>query len=250
MKFSNFAMIALMATSVLFTSCDSEDTVEPVVQENNVPDGTTTYTLSVHVLSSSETAAKVSGLESAEVTVNQHGDESTITVGPDGIATFSNLDEGQVSVYIKAEGHASVNFPVDIDELTNSQINNDFGNDSQHEFFGRVQQVMPRLNGSISGKFFYNDEDGDDVTGATSITLEYDESIEPNVFTLTTDASGDFTLTGLPEGVRGELTGKISVTEERQNFDVLVDYRSDAMSITTNGSEVDNLSVIEMDRED
>lgn len=248
-------LLSVAVLGGLLASCGSDDTaVEPTVQENNIPNGTDKYTLSVHVYSSSENA-KAAGLDGAQVTINQEGGETTTTVGADGIATFSNLRQGDVSWYVTADGHVTMNGATNL-EVTGENINDSEygeGYDSEQIYFVRANVNLPRANGSIAGKFYYFDEDGDFQTAVTAVTITFPTSLEPNVFTTNTAADGTFSISGLPEGVEGNCEGSITVTEERgpfgDEFDIAIDKSGD-FDFETSGSSVDNHAAVSMGNEE
>lgn len=201
----------MLAVGMVFTSC-SNDEVQPVVvtQENEVADGTISFTLSVHVTSNYETSSRVEGLEAASVTINQNGFISTSTVGADGIAVFTDLKEGQVSIYVKADNHCSSNV------LHTLEIDTEEGDIDEVEF-ERVPVVLRRLGAKIAGTAWVANEDLDNDVAPNSFTAQFvlkNTNLEPNVFTATTDASGKFTFTGLPHDEIGTI--KLSSYESRE----------------------------------
>lgn len=202
-KLTNYSFALLMG-AIMFSAC-KEKTYEPenfvVVEENQVPNGTVTFTLSVHVIPSSE-KGRVSGLSGATVTINNAGGIATVTTGADGIAVFSGLSEGDVSIYVSMTGYASIN--------TEKNLAKDFnltaGNDAAHTQFVNTEIDMPRLAATLKGKFGddYNN-DGYDITsaadfeGGVTIRVIYSNNQQPNVYSTTTDNVGNFTLSNLPE---------------------------------------------------
>lgn len=194
----------MISAFFVLSSCSNEENVEPrepVVQENNISDGTVEHTLSVHVVSSSSPNARIAGLEGAEVTVSQNGNEASKTVDADGIATFSNLSTGEVSVFVSSDGHASVN------TSTTLNIDKSAENlDNKQKEFERLQISLPRMSATLKGSFYHEIETGTGGTDGSAqrevfnYVIEYDDSIEPNVFRGTTSANGELEVNNLPEG--------------------------------------------------
>lgn len=241
-------LLSVAVLGGLLASCGSDETVTPIVQENNISDGTDKYTLSVHVYSSAE-EAKAAGLDGAKVTISQEGDERTITVGADGIATFSGLRQGTVSWYATADGHITSNGSTNLSDSPQELTEYD----SEQIYFERAQVTLARANGSIAGRFWFFDDDGDFTTGATKVTVTYPTSMEPNVFSTTTAADGTFSISGLPENVEGTCEGRITATEDRsyggETVATQVDLRG-SFDVETTGSTVNNYPAQQMTDED
>jgi hypothetical protein len=197
-----FALIALSTFSL--TSC-KDDAAEPFNQ-NEIPDGHVKVSLSVQVVPSSISTAstkKVSGLSKAKVTVSQSGDKKTIEVDESGIAVFPNLFEGTVSIYIEAEGYASVNETAYLGYEGSLDVEN--GIDSEVPGFSQITIDLPRLASNVKGTIY-----GDwDFNGGTNTTLSGSgakviarapSSYQPSIYTATV-TNGAFSFTNLPENV-------------------------------------------------
>ena len=206
-------MVALGA--LLFTGCRQEDATV-VVQENEVPNGTETFTLSVQVIpSSEETSARTTGLQGATVTINQNGAIQTKTANDaSGIVTFEGLFEGQVSIFVSADGYLSFNTEESWTREFNSST--DEFNDVAQVNLERIPIILPRRGATISG-YMLGDTDNDGIdeklsTGQVRFELS-NTNYQPNVFT-TTPSNGLYTLSNMPEAA-----GTIStVFQESGNF--------------------------------
>ncbi|MCH8317032.1 MAG: carboxypeptidase regulatory-like domain-containing protein [Bacteroidetes bacterium] len=204
-KLTNYAFALLMG-AIMFSAC-KEKTFEPenfvVVEENQVPNGTVTFTLSVHVIPSSK-MGRVSGLSGATVTINNAGGIATVITGADGIAVFSGLSEGIVSVYVSMSGFSSINTTTTLTKDANLTL----GNDAAHTQFARTMVTLPRLAATLTVNYWGDwDLDGngpeqsENYGKAITVTVTYANTWEPNVYTFTAGTKdAPASLSGLPEG--------------------------------------------------
>jgi len=206
MKKLTIYAFALLMGAIMFSAC-KEKTYEPenfvVVEENQIPNGTVMFTLSVHVIPSSE-MGRVSGLTGATVTINNAGGVATATTGADGIAVFSGLSEGNVSIYVsKSTTYSSIN--------TNTFLTKDAnltgGNDAAHTQFARTMVTLPRLAATLTVNYWGDyDFDGngqgeDENYGPVTVTITYPNTWQPNVYTFTAGTKDTPVSTlSLPEG--------------------------------------------------
>jgi hypothetical protein len=212
MKNLKNALLIAAVSATVFTSCskDTADTVAPVVQENNVPNGTVKMSLSVHVMSSS-VAARIAGLSGASVTISNNGKTLTSSVDASGIASFSGLTEGDVSVFVKAPtGYLSFNTSGSLSYDGSFSLNNtgtNGGTDAVQESSNRIAVTLPKIGGTVKGKIwgdfdFNNFSNNTTIPAGVTVIAKVANGYEPNVFTTTTDGNGAFTFNKqLPEGV-------------------------------------------------
>jgi len=130
---SKLGLLAL-AVTLAFTSCTKKELVTVETQnttDNNnnsnltaVYDRTVNY--SVLVTAQGESAFRsAEGVADASVAVAVDGAVVTVTTGADGIATFSGVKPGAVSVSVSKAGWATVNYVVDLnDGLSSDDIDN------------------------------------------------------------------------------------------------------------------------------
>lgn len=155
-------MAALLMGSLFLSSCSKKDEkpVAPIV-EKNIPSGTikVDYTVQV-VVGNGAAGGRITGLESATVTVRQGGVELTKTTGADGMVMFPGLKPGTVSGFVSKDGFARVNFTADINPNTTtitSDANLEFGASSTIYTYA----LSGRLSGAIIGNFNQNPGDND-----------------------------------------------------------------------------------------
>ncbi|MBW8050629.1 MAG: hypothetical protein FVQ77_09895 [Cytophagales bacterium] len=215
MKKLTIYSFALLMGAVMFSACKKDKIYEPenfvVVQENQVPNGTLNYTLSVQVVPSSE-KGRVSGLDQATVTINSAGGTATVTTAKDGIAVFSGLSEGFVSIYVEATGYSKMNTSVFLDRDPDLVT----GSDAAVTQFVRVPVTLPRLGATLKARIYGNfpfdtsfnkcNYDNAVITRSShyisgvTIRIDYnDPNMQPNFYTTTTDASGFITFSNVPE---------------------------------------------------
>jgi hypothetical protein len=154
-------MAALLMGSLFLSSCSKdEEPVAPVVQKN-IPSGTIKVDYTVQVVAGNGAAGgRITGLESATVTVRQGGVELTKTTGADGMVMFTGLKPGTVSGFVSRDGFTRVNFTADINPNTTtitSDANLEFGASSTIYTYA----LSGRLSGAIIGNFNQNPGDND-----------------------------------------------------------------------------------------
>lgn len=208
-KITKTLLVASLALMAMSCSKEDKEVVTPV-QENNVPNGTSKLSLSVHVLASSTGSVRTAGLNGCTVTISNNGVNKTVTVDESGIAYFGNLTEGSVSVFVKApSGYLSRNTSGFIEydgsfSLTSTGTNG--GTDAIQESSSRIAVTLPRIGATFKGKILGNfDFDGSTsntpIVLGTKIIARVSNSLEPNIFTTTTNSDGSFTFANsLPEG--------------------------------------------------
>lgn len=232
-KISYYSLALAVAATSLF-SCRKNDVVAPtVVQENNQPRGTANINFSVHVVPSSA-KGRAEALTGAVVTVSQGAFKSTQTVDENGMAVFSGLYEGEATVFVKAAGHASWNGKY----FLSSGI--DLKTTSASHTIGVASIVpLPRLAGEVSGSLVANTDPTATVStvvpvNGANVRVQYGTQsgsvgsgagafltsglIEPNYYITTTDASGNYSFTGLPEAdanVEASFIGQLASTGNR-----------------------------------
>ncbi|MFN3404215.1 MAG: hypothetical protein ACK40G_08995 [Cytophagaceae bacterium] len=201
-KFNLFA-VALISGALAFTSCTKSEKSEPVVQENNIANGTVSFSLSVHVLPSSENG-RVEGLADAKVTVSQDGFVSTKTSDGSGIVVFNGLREGAVSIFVSREGYLSSNNTTTLARSYNNAVDNQ--TDAAQTQFARFETTLFKtgavLRGRIIGDFDYTAATNPSAspTPVKVIARVNNNALQPNVYTVNTDGTGNFVFNGLPEG--------------------------------------------------
>ncbi|MCH2045617.1 MAG: hypothetical protein MK212_15990 [Saprospiraceae bacterium] len=125
---SKLGLLALAGT-LAFTSCTKKElvqteTINSTDNNNNsnltaVYDRTVNY--SVLVTAQGESAFRsAEGVSEATVAVAVDGAVVTVTTGADGIATFSGIKPGAVTVSVTKAGWATVNYVVDLNDGLNS----------------------------------------------------------------------------------------------------------------------------------
>ena len=200
--------------------------------ENNVPNGTYKISYSVHVIASSQNA-KVAGLASAEVTVSQDGRVQKATTDESGIVTFSDMREGNVSIFVKAPaGYLSYNTTDVINNNSSVDLNNNgtnAGNDSEQKSFDQRTISLARQGATLTGKIVgdFDFAAGTPVTGLPTdaqIIARISNSYQPNVFVTTPTADGTFTFSNLPENVEITLDLNYQNTNSTGTAPVRVDW--------------------------
>jgi len=210
-KVQVYLMSALVAAALL-QGCGTREVVAPTVTNaNEHPNGLIQNRIiyTVHVISSSVIGnAREAGLANAQVTVSQNGRASTKTVNESGIAIFDDLYEGSITVFVKADGHASIN--QEFSEVVGIVDVNQNGNNSNQNVILSYSNIitLPRLNGALQGRFVL-DTDADDRTSPVAaaglkVRLKYASTIEPNEFFATTDSDGIFKFFSVP-GVSSDM---------------------------------------------
>ncbi len=253
-KVKVYLMSALVGAALL-QGCGSREVVAPTVTNaNQHPNGLIQNRViySVHVISSSvDGNARQEGLNGAQVTVSQNGRASTKTVNENGIAIFDDLYDGDVTLFVKSEGHASVNIISSVNGQINVGGSNATGGNNSNQnvvYSASTLVTLPRLNGSAKGRFTI-DSDKDPKTSPVpaanvKVRLTYSNTIEPNVFYTTTDADGIYTFTSVP-GANATLSVESSFTlgtgGELQYFNIAVpnSLSSVAPKPATSGSVLD-----------
>lgn len=186
-------------------SCQPETI--PADNDGN-PDGKYTVNYSVQVIPVGDVSR---GLNGATVTIQTQAGVTTKTVGSDGIAVFDGLNAGTISGYVSAPGFASVNF-----KATCAAYNQDVNTQGYVSSTVYIPAMNVDVNGRVYGDY---DLDGDNTltdaqnfqtvnlmvkygTGAypmgtgdgalTQVSLDY------NTYAVTSDATGTFAFTALP----------------------------------------------------
>ncbi len=243
MKTNVLLVSALLASSLfLGTSCKKDDnSVAPVIQENNIPNGTIKIGYSVQVIASS-VAARTEGLSGAVVTIQgDNGFKQSATTDETGIASFTNLNEGRISIFVKSPSgdFLSSNVTGDLKytagiggSLTVAGTNgggnggqNNTGTDANVVANNQLPVTLPRRAAAVAGKLFYQNPSNSVYTAAQGAKLiaKADAKFEPNLFTATVGSDGSFNIGSLPEGV---------------NLTWTVDFTTD---ITQTGSNPNNI---------
>lgn len=202
-KLFNYLPMLAMASAVVLSGCGDDDQPAPAVtQENEVPNGTAVVTYSVQVLGSSQNNAKVTGLSGATVTVSGPGGNATAVTDESGIAVFPGMRLGTVSVFVKSEGYLSSNFNDDVDcyYCSFDQV------DSEQQESDQTTVTLPKigatLKGTIYGNFDFNGTTTDaPISPNATVIATVSSVLQPNTWTTTTDNTGAFQFTNLPEGV-------------------------------------------------
>lgn len=194
-----------MIVTLLIGACNDEDPV--AVNENEVPNGIIqqNYTFTVHVLASSENG-RTAGLKNATVIVSQGANVKSVKVNESGEAVFKDLVSGFATVFVKADGFASYNnTSITLTPLgtTATLITN--GNDGNHVITsGRaLEVVLPRLGASLKGSIFADTDKKATTPNAPAagfkVRLEYDNTLQPNLYFATVAADGSFVFPNVPE---------------------------------------------------
>lgn len=212
----NTLIIGLLTINII--ACKEDEVIiepaTPIIatNENNVPNGVTTVNYSVQIVPVGNTG-KAAGLSGATVTIMFKGVVKTATVDPSGIAVFDGLAPGQVSGYVSAPGFTTINFTA---SLTANYINND----NHHTEYATSTVYLIKKNADLGGRI-YGDFDMDGNTSVTqagnfqtvTVWVSYSVSSYPMgtgngmltsvsldtaAFTVTSDATGNFSFTGLP----------------------------------------------------
>lgn len=217
-KFNAFFLALVALSGSVFTGCNQKKDIVPatvVTQDNNIPNGTVQFSLSVQVIPSSvSTTAKSAGLTGATVTISQNGSTQTATTNSAGLATFGGLSEGDVAVYIANSGYLSYNTTTTLVRSYNTSSSNQV--DANQVQFKNLSVTLPKLGASVKGKiygdFTYSGTNTLIPSGVT-VYAKTDNSYEPNVFTTTTDANGQFAFTNLPETVSLDFSINYTTTD-------------------------------------
>lgn len=198
------SLMYLMVVTLLIGACNDEDPV--AVNGNEVPDGMIhqNYTYTVHVVASSENG-RTTGLKNATVTVSQKANVKSVKVNESGEAVFTDLTAGAVTFFVKAENFASYNYD-DYLELDGDEEDLVYaGNDGEHtlELSRSTFVTLPRLGASVKG-FLVADTDKNPATpeapaAGFKVRLQYDNTIQPNLYFATVAADGSFQFTNVPE---------------------------------------------------
>ncbi len=166
--------------------------------------------LTVHVMANSVKGAKSEGLDSVTVTVSQNAFKSTQTTRDgNGMVIFSGLNNGQVSIFVKRRGYASINQVV---SLTQPASSSNTQNAPTITWEGKTySQVLPvtlnALGASAKGILTANN-----IPVANAVVRAfYSTTYEPNYFIATTDANGVFTFNNLIDGESASFTSVTNV---------------------------------------
>lgn len=216
LKNSVMVALALVASMAMF-SC-SDDDVPVVTQENEQQNGITTarFTYTVHVVPSSE-RGRTAGLDGAVVTVSQKGNKSRKTVDENGMAIFNNLIEGDVTVYVEAEGFAAIN---GVNTLSKPSSFENRDRDKTVELSESDVIYLPALGARVKGNLVW-DDDADGTTpevAASGIQVRFEldnTNIQPNVYYATTEADGSFSFDNLPNA-EGTVSADTALTVDDQ----------------------------------
>jgi len=202
MKKIKILSLALALVSLFALSCEE---TAPVVQENDIANGTQTFVYSIQVKQSSAlSGGRAQGLAGVNVTVNQNGGIQTKTTDATGIVSFDNMKQGTVSVFVLApEGFSSYNTSYYLDcemcDITDLDVD-------QLEY-QQLEIILPRQGATVQGKIFADvDFSGTTGTGETVpntavVIAKVSNDYEPNVYKTNVQSDGTFKFTNLPEGV-------------------------------------------------
>lgn len=134
---SKLGFLAL-ATTLVFASCGKKEmiitsTANDSLNTNNsnldaVYDRTVNYSVAVTAQKESDFRSPM-GVDAATVVVSVDGSNVSVTTGADGIATFSGIKAGLVSVSVTKADWTSASYIVD---LTNSNVNGTGGDIDNH----------------------------------------------------------------------------------------------------------------------
>lgn len=211
MKKIKILSLALVVFVSLFSlSCEDN---EPVVQENDIADGTQTFVYSVQVKQSSLDAGRVKGLAAVKVTVNQNGGIQTKTTDASGIVSFDNMKQGAVSVFIEApEGFSSLN----TNDYLDCQLCDVTDLDKDQLEYQQLVVTLPKLGATVRGNLFadldFNGATPNVVVPTTAVVIaKLSNNYEPNVYKTNVQANGLFQFTNLPEGVNIDLSIDLKV---------------------------------------
>lgn len=203
MKKINILSAALVASaSSLMMSCDRNN--DPLIQENEVPNGTETLVYSVQVKQSSMTSGRVDGLTAVKVTVNQNGSIQTKTTDATGIVSFDKMKQGIVSVFVEAPaGYNSVNISdnVDCQSCDYSKL------DVDQVEYDQLVVTLPKDGATVQGKLFADLDfsttitAGETVPNTAVVIAKIADKYEPNVYKTAVQSDGTFKFVNLPEGV-------------------------------------------------
>jgi hypothetical protein len=243
MKKIKVLSLVLVAFVGLFSlSCETE----PVIEENEIANGTQTFVYSIQVKQSSLTSGRVKGLAGVNVTVNQNGGVQTKTTDATGIVSFDNMKQGAVSVFVQApEGFSSINTNdyldcqlCDITELDVDQLE-----------YQQLTVELPKQGATLQGKVFADvDFSGQVGTGETLpntavVIAKVSNDYEPNVYKVNVQSDGTFKFTDLPEGISVDISLDFKkndtgtpVAERTFYFDDLGPYVLDVNNPTSIGN--------------
>jgi hypothetical protein len=199
-------ILGVAVSAMVLSGCKNQDVVAPTVTNpNQYPNGVIqkSITVSIQVVPSASSGSRVEGLSSAVVTISQNGSTSSKTTGADGLAIFTNLNEGSYSYYITATNYASVNGNGTAADASTALTGTTGNNTNQTIPSNNSLQVyLPKIGASIVGKFIANFS-GVPTAAATAasgyrVRLKYDSNIQPNIFFATTQSDGTFQFSNLP----------------------------------------------------
>src|SRR6188768_885958 len=148
MKKIKILSLALAFVSLFAISCDDDS--DPLVQENDIADGTQTFVYSIQVVPSSIlSGGRTQGLADVKVTVNQGGETKTKTTNASGIVSFDKMKTGSVSVFIEGpEGFLSINTNdyLDCEECDITNL------DSEQIEYQQSEILLPRVGATVQGR--------------------------------------------------------------------------------------------------
>lgn len=193
-------------------SCKKEQQIIYPVQntkENNIPDGITKFSLSIHILSDDNSQnAREDGLSGATVTINSNEGLITKTVVSSGIVVFTDLSEGEISIFVQGQkGFANYNTSVFLKRTQNTSDDN--SSDTEQYQLVRKEIFLPKLNTALKGIVmadfdqdfdFAQTDQGNFLPNISIVVKTLDKGIEPNTFITTTDEEGNYSFSNLPEG--------------------------------------------------
>ena len=218
MKTNKILVAVLIASSALFNvACKKNDVVSPTVTNPSTsPQGKLTVSFSVQVLPSS-VAARTQGLSGSTVTIQSNGGSQSATTDASGIANFSNVNEGTIAVFVKGPtGFSSFNTNIGVAYNGSIVVKGTAGNtgtsnnntgafvdaNSNNTLLVTLPADNATLKGKIKGDFDNSNVTVDAVIPSGAIVIARAPiGYEPNVYTTTTDGTGAFTFTNLPEGI-------------------------------------------------
>lgn len=227
---TRISIINLLLGAIVLSSCkvDVKEEPKPLVvsnpTENQIPDGSVKFVLSVQVVSPTYANTREEGLAAAKVIINQNGRLDSAIVNESGIATFNELREGEISIFVKGPaGYSSYNTSATLTRNFN-KIGEDQTDVEQYQFARKVVNLS-RMNASIKGVAYGNfdfdlDETPKDLDNfdQVPVVLKYeDKNMQPNVFVAETNPiNGEFSFTNIPEGKASLYIGDHTVVNPDQ----------------------------------
>ncbi|MDX2190136.1 MAG: hypothetical protein SFY32_09745 [Bacteroidota bacterium] len=242
--------IATIVSMIAINSCNQRDVVTPAVVQDSqqVGRGIRTFNFSVLVLSNIARGAKQEAVSGAVVTASNGTSIQTVTTGADGIAYFTNLNEGNVEWNINAgttSGLAQVSGTTKLE--ANSAFFDKSNNSNQIGLISHTVK-LPTLNANIKG-FIVADDDFNVTTNPTPVaganvrlfyksTNQTDKGIagtptdgnfyypEPNFYQIATGTDGTFSFANVPSlnNINNELNAILQIDYYKVNNGLVISF--------------------------